>query len=107
MHLQLAEAIAERCVLGSCNVGRGLLYLGDFFLLTGVVEGLKRLPSIYRLHRKLLKLLKKLLDGVNALERAQVLGVDIDVIPMKVLLKRAAKSMPKVAKDAIEADSEA
>ena len=44
---------------------RGVLYVGDFFLLTGCIEGLRRIPRIYRLHEALLGLLDGLLDRVN------------------------------------------
>ena len=44
---------------------RASLCVCDFFLLSGVAEGIKCVPPTYKLHQRLFKLLDGLLDTVN------------------------------------------
>tara|TARA_B110001452_G_scaffold186415_2_gene156873 strand:- start:481 stop:1350 length:870 start_codon:yes stop_codon:yes gene_type:complete len=84
-----AEQIAQHCVVGGANPGRWLLAAGDFFLLTGVVEGVKCISPMLHLHQRLLGLVDSVLNQTNnahsGLEAATTAGM------------KAAKTVQKAA----------
>ena len=84
-----AEQIAQYCAVGGVSPGRWLLAAGDFFLLTGVFEGIKCIQPMLNLHQRLLGLVDSVLDQTNnahsGLEVATTAGV------------KAAKTVQKAA----------
>lgn len=103
-----AEALAKMCIMrpvwggGDVHVCRIVLYFGDALLLTGVVEGLRRVVAVYDLHTKLLELVDGLLDTVNDADEVQshIPRVDIRMpvieLPKLPMLDLPAISLPKI-----------
>ena len=81
------------------------LYVGDALLLTGIVEGLKRLPVVYDLHTKLLSLVDGLLDTVNDADEVQAAIPRLNIqMPIIDLPKLPLIDVPSVALPNIEID---
>lgn len=78
------ERLAER--IGGNPVGLVVLWIGDFLLLTGIVEGLKRWGSVYSLHRRILGVLCSALKVVDWAEDT------FHIIPLKKILHDAKEA---------------
>mmetsp|Transcript_17439 Transcript_17439/g.30498 ORF Transcript_17439/g.30498 Transcript_17439/m.30498 type:complete len:125 (+) Transcript_17439:80-454(+) len=72
--------------MAGCFLGKPVLWIGDWLLLTGMVEGAKRWKGVYSLHRTALGAVRAALDFVDWAEDK------FHLLPLKKILGDAHKA---------------
>lgn len=95
------EAWAEEVAARPCGVP--LLVLGDLFLLTGMKDGVEEIGDAFVLWTRVFYYLGAILGGALAAEEATFFGIEINALPIDLILNKAPKTIQaKVQADRAE-----
>lgn len=100
---RLAEKIASDCPYG----GEFLLRLGDFLLLTGIADGASAAVGTWKLWQTIMRQLANLFGLLAAAEETSIFGIDLDVMPLELIFKKAGPAIKSKVEEEIRKEDEA
>jgi hypothetical protein len=92
------ENCSEKLAKDPC-CGMTILAVGDILCLTGIPDGFDEIGDMYRLFNIILGGVVKLLRVAAWAEESSFLGIDVDVMPLELLFKKAGPTVVSKMKD--------